>query len=175
MYRKSLEVNQSSKDNNRYNYAQKLKRMVKYFTPDEVAMHNCAEDCWVSIYHNVYDITSLIGANRGVLADPLIKEAGRSISHWFHEKTGDIKTYIDPIRNISMPYTPNGRFIHVPPADPMEWSTQYELPWWKDPNYIIGKVIDQFNKSSLFNYFIAYHKNQNDTNCKYANPIRRCD
>jgi hypothetical protein len=113
---------------------------MKYFTADEVAMHNCAEDCWVSIYDVVYDITSLIEANRDILAEPLIKEAGKSISHWFDQKTRDIKTYMDPMRNIPMPYTPNGRFIHVPPADPCEWSTDYEVPWWKDRNFMIGKV-----------------------------------
>lgn len=114
--------------------------MVKYFTADEIALHNCPEDCWVSIYDNVYDITELIAQNRSMLAEPLIREAGNSVSHWFNKKTGDIKTYIDPVRNIEMPYTPNGRFIHVPPSDPTEWSTDYDLPWWKDPKYIIGKV-----------------------------------
>ena len=113
---------------------------MKYFTADEVAMHNCAEDCWVSIYDTVYDITALIEGNRDILAEPLIKEAGKSISHWFDQKTRDIKTYMDPVRNIQMPYTPHGRFIHVPPADPCEWSTDYELPWWKDQSYMIGKV-----------------------------------
>lgn len=116
-------------------------KMVKYFTPDEVAIHNCAEDCWISIYDNVFNLTSLIAANRGVLADPIIREAGRSVSHWFNPKTGDIKTFVDPVRNIVMPYTPDGRFIHVPPADPTDWDTEYELPWWKDPQYMVGKVV----------------------------------
>ena len=39
--------------------------MVKYFTADEVAMHNCAEDCWVSIFDNVYDLTELLAENKG--------------------------------------------------------------------------------------------------------------
>lgn len=114
--------------------------MTKYYTSDEVAMHNCAEDCWVSIFDNVYDITKLILANRSVLSEPLIREAGKSISHWFNEKTKDVKTFIDPVQNIEMPYTPHGRFIHVPPSDPREWSTKYELPWWKDESYIVGRV-----------------------------------
>lgn len=115
--------------------------MVRYYTAEEIMMHNCAEDCWVSIFDTVYDITSLIQANRSALAEPLIKEAGKSVSHWFDKRTGDVKTHMDPDRNIEMPFTPNGRFIHVPPSDPCEWSTDYLLPWWKDEQYIIGKVI----------------------------------
>lgn len=122
---------------------------IRYYTSDEISIHNCAEDCWVSIYDTVYDITSLIQLNRNELSEPLIKEAGKSISHWFNKNTKDIKTYMDPIRNITMPYTPNGRFIHVPPADPCEWSTDYELPWWKDSKYMIGKV----KYSLLYSFF----------------------
>ena len=113
--------------------------MVKYYTAEEVAMHNCAEDCWVSIFYDVYDITSLVLKNRGSLAEPLIKAAGKSISQWF-DSDGDIKTFIDPIKNLRLPYTPQGRFIHVPPSDPTEWATSYECPWWKDSQYRVGKV-----------------------------------
>ena len=116
--------------------------MVRYYTPDEIMMHNCAEDCWVSIFDRVYDITSLIHANRSALAEPLIREAGRSVSHWFDRNTDDVKTHMDPERNIETPFTPEGRFIHVPPADPCEWATDYETPWWKDEKYIIGRVLN---------------------------------
>jgi len=114
--------------------------MVKYFTPEEVSKHNCAEDCWVSIFNDVYDITPLITQNRGALAEPLIKEAGRSISQWFNRNDGEVKTFIDPEKNIRVPYVPEGRFIHVPPADPREWARNADLPWWKDKQYIVGKV-----------------------------------
>jgi hypothetical protein len=121
-------------------------KMVRYYTADEIMMHNCAEDCWVSIFDTVYDITALIQANRNALAEPLIKEAGRSVSHWFDKRTGDVKMHMDSERNIEMPFTPNGRFIHVPPSDPCEWSTDYALPWWKDEQYIIGKVSTAINE-----------------------------
>ena len=114
--------------------------MGRYYTAEEVSMHNCAEDCWVSIFNDVYDITPLIAQHRGTLAEPLVREAGRSISHWFNKDTGEIKTYIDPEKNIRLPYVPEGRFIHVPPSDPQEWGTSTELPWWKDSKYIVGKV-----------------------------------
>jgi hypothetical protein len=113
---------------------------VKYFTKEEIAVHNTAEDCWLSIYDTVYDISSLIKDNRGVLANPLIEAAGTSISHWFKEN-GDIKTFVDPKRNIELPFTPAGRFIHVPPPDPLDKVEAVSLPWWKNPRYIIGKVL----------------------------------
>ena len=113
---------------------------MKYFTLEEIAVHNTPEDCWVSIFDKVYNISELIHENRGTLATPLIEAAGTSISHWFNEKTGDIKTFIDPVRNIEMPYTPHGRFIHVPPSDPIDKVETVSLPWWKDTKYIIGKV-----------------------------------
>ena len=94
--------------------------MVKYYTLEEVRFHNSADDCWVSISSTVFDITPLISANRGLLANPLIEAAGTSISHWFSDKTGDVKTYMDPARNIVMPHTPSGRFIHVPPPNPQD-------------------------------------------------------
>jgi hypothetical protein len=113
---------------------------MKYFTPEEVAMHNCADDCWVSIYDKVLNLTPLIKSNRGTLAIPVIKAAGTSISHWFDEETRDIKTFIDPEKNIRMPYTPAGRFIHVPPPDPRDDSPSIDVPWWQDESYVAGHV-----------------------------------
>ncbi len=114
--------------------------MVKYYTQEEIAFHNHADDCWVSIFDDVYDITNLIKENRGPLAVPLLEAAGSSISHWFNAKSRDIKTYIDPVRNIEMQYIPQGRFIHVPPSDPQDMCESIALPWWKDSKYVIGKV-----------------------------------
>lgn len=28
---------------------------TRYYTPDDVAMHNCAEDCWLSIFGQVIE------------------------------------------------------------------------------------------------------------------------
>lgn len=114
--------------------------MVKYYTPEEVALHNNADDCWVSIYEKVYELTSLIAENRGILADPITKSAGSSISHWFKADTKDIKTFIDPERNIRMPYTPYGRFIHVPSPNPMDNCAIVDEPWWMNKRYVIGQV-----------------------------------
>ena len=126
-------------------------KMVKYYTLEEVRFHNSADDCWLSISNKVYDITKLIDANRGLLANPLIEAAGTSISHWFSEKTGDVKTYMDPARNIVMPHTPLGRFIHVPAPNPQDNSPAVDLPWWKDPQYIIGQLTEKTRMIKIVN------------------------
>ena len=124
--------------------------MVKYYTPEEVALHNNADDCWVSIYEKIYDLTALVANNRGILADPIIKSAGSSISHWFRSDTKDIKTFIDPERNIRMPFTPYGRFIHVPSPDPTDNCAIVDEPWWTDGDYVIGQVLSGFIRWPAF-------------------------
>ena len=125
--------------------------MAKYYTPDELRLHNSADDVWVSVFDKVYNLTSLVSANRGPLANPLIEAAGTSISHWFDAKTGDIKMYMDPVRNIIMPYTPYGRFIHVPPPDPRDNTPSLDTPWWKDPQYVIGKLTSRTRMIKVVN------------------------
>ena len=116
-----------------------LAAMVKYFTREEIATHCSVDDCWVSVFDRVYDLSPLLQEDRGALALPIIEAAGSSISHWFNEKTGTYKTFMDPKRNIEMPYTPQGRFLHVPPPQPSDTDVvTADLPWWKDPRYIIG-------------------------------------
>lgn len=128
--------------------------MSKFFTPEEVSYHNCSDDCWVSVFDTIFDLSDLIKANNGPLAMPLIQAAGTSISHWFRivQTVGparegskiiteyDVKMHMDPERNIMLPYTPYGRFLHVLPPEPTDMTPSCELPWWKDKKYMIGKV-----------------------------------
>jgi len=37
----------------------------RVYTPTEVSYHNCAEDCWVSVFHKVYDVTDFIRQHDG--------------------------------------------------------------------------------------------------------------
>jgi hypothetical protein len=122
------------------NHSSSSSSMVKYYTQEEIAFHSHADDCWVSIFDDVFDITELLRQHRGPLSVPLLTAAGTSLSQWFNVRTKDLKTYIDPLRNIELPYTPDGRFIHVPPSDPLDMSESVALPWWKDTQFIIGKV-----------------------------------
>ncbi|GMI26364.1 hypothetical protein TrRE_jg13538 [Triparma retinervis] len=126
--------------------------MVKYFHSTEVALHNSADDCWVSIHGSVLDLSEFLGANRGPLARPIIEAAGGDISFWFDKATGDVKTYMDPDRLLTLPYTPMGRFLHVPPPEPTsEWNTDFGTPWWKNENYIIGKLSTKPRKINVVN------------------------
>ncbi|GIL88451.1 hypothetical protein Vretimale_15393 [Volvox reticuliferus] len=112
----------------------------RYYTPYEVAMHNTPDDLWVSFLGGVYNITDLVEDHQGTLAAPLIAAAGKDISHWFDPSTGDPKRHVCPVTHLERYYTPMGRFIHVPPPEPMSnWDTAFGQPWWKNAKrYQIG-------------------------------------
>ncbi|XP_065889385.1 cytochrome b5 domain-containing protein 1-like [Dysidea avara] len=126
---------------------------AKYFTPSEVAVHNTSSDCWVSFLGNVYDLTPLCEEYSGnVLLKPIVAHAGKDISHWFDPRTKDIKTHIDPITTCVAPYTPMGRFVHIPPNCPRsDWSNNFGIPWWKNDSYNIGKLTEKTRKIRLIN------------------------
>jgi len=112
----------------------------KYYTPNEVAIHNTPDDMWVSFLGKVYNLTPLCEKYKGdVLLKPILQAGGNDISHWFNPKTKDIRTHIDPQTGCTIPYTPHGRFIHIPPPHPSgEWANDFGRPWWKDDSYCIG-------------------------------------
>ncbi|KAG2829199.1 hypothetical protein PC129_g6585 [Phytophthora cactorum] len=114
---------------------------MRFFTPREVASHNLATDCWVSINYRVFDLSLLVEENPGILVEPLVLHAGEDISHWFNLDTEDVKYHVEPERNLSVPFVPYGRFLHVPPPDPTaQWRTADLLPWWRDPKYVVGRL-----------------------------------
>jgi hypothetical protein len=112
----------------------------KYFTPNEVCVHNTADDVWVSFLGKVYNLTELCEKYKGdILLKPILQHAGKDISHWFNPKTKDIRTHVDPVTQCVLPYTPHGRFVHVPPPFPSsDWVNDFGRPWWKDDSYCIG-------------------------------------
>ncbi|XP_064642922.1 cytochrome b5 domain-containing protein 1-like [Lineus longissimus] len=112
----------------------------KYFTPNEVCIHNTIDDIWVSFLGKVYDLTPLCSRFKGdVLLKPIIASAGKDISHWFDAKTKDIRTHVDPVTGCVIPYTPHGRFVHIPPPCPnADWANDFGRPWWKDDSYCVG-------------------------------------
>lgn len=113
----------------------------RYYTPYEVAMHNTPDDVWVSFLGKVYELTKLVKDNPGPLVEPLIKAAGTDISHWFDPHTNEPRTQICPETNLLRPYCPLGRFVHVPPKEPVSnWSTLFGIAWWKDTRYQIGRL-----------------------------------
>ncbi|CAB3987130.1 Hypothetical predicted protein [Paramuricea clavata] len=128
-------------------------RRPKYYTPNEVGIHNTLKDIWVSFLGKVYDLTPLCKKYAGdVLLKPIIESAGKDISHWFDRKTKEIRTRIDPDTNCVFPYTPRGRFIHIPPKCPRtDWDNDFGRPWWKDESYCIGRLSGKTRKIRIIN------------------------
>eukprot|EP00605_Chrysophyceae_sp_TOSAG23-4_P002760 GSChrysophyteH1.ASY1.ANO1.3043.1 assembled CDS len=50
-----------------------------------------------------------------------------------------------------MPYTPNGRFIHVPPPNPNDNTPAVPLPWWKDSKLIVGELTAKTRMIKMIN------------------------
>jgi hypothetical protein len=51
------------------------------------------------------------------------------------------------------PYTPHGRFVHVPPLNPSSnWMADVETPWWLDHGkYYLGKLSVRTRKLKIIN------------------------
>jgi len=123
----------------------------RFYTPKDVAAHNTANDCWVSFYYEVYDLTKLIQKNYNALVEPIIKAAGTDISHWFNPKTKEPITMMGPSCTIEY-YTPLGRYLHLPPLEPdSTWINNFKTPWWRNKKYSIGKLTKKVRKIRIIN------------------------
>jgi cytochrome b involved in lipid metabolism len=59
-------------------------KLRRYYLPQEVQEHNSADDCWISMFNKVYDLTKLLAENyQSPLCDPIVLSAGTDITHWF--------------------------------------------------------------------------------------------
>jgi cytochrome b involved in lipid metabolism len=69
-------------------------KLRRYYTPEEVKLHCTADDCWVSFFNGVYDLTKLIADNmrdQSELCVPIAKVAGQDITHWFDLVTQEVR------------------------------------------------------------------------------------
>jgi len=124
----------------------------RYYTPAEVAMHNRADDLWVSMFQKVYNLTTLVADNPGHLVMPIVEAAGTDITHWFDSVTKEVRTYIDPETELEVPFTPMGEFLHCPPPMPtIDWSSNIGTPWWKSKKNCIGSLTAKTRKIKLYN------------------------
>ncbi|KAM6909524.1 cytochrome b5 domain-containing protein 1 [Xenentodon cancila] len=112
----------------------------RYFTPTDVAAHTAVDDLWVSFLGKVCDLSALTSSLEGdPLLMPILKAAGKDISYWFDPKTKDVRRHVNPWTNCESYYTPQGRFVHVPPAGPRsDWDNDIHQPWWRDRRYEMG-------------------------------------
>ena len=52
-----------------------------------------------------------------------------------------LKTHVEAVTGCEVPYTPAGRFIHVPPPCPRsDWANNFGQPWWRNDRYCIGTL-----------------------------------
>ncbi len=59
---------------------------------------------------------------------------------------------MDPLTGCRIPYTPHGRFIHIPPPYPSsDWANDFGRPWWKDPTHQVGILSAKTRKIKIIN------------------------
>ena len=63
-----------------------------------------------------------------------------------------LKTHVNPLTGCITPYTPMGRFIHVPPPCPRsDWANNFGKPWWKNEKYCIGILSSRTRRIRIIN------------------------
>jgi hypothetical protein len=112
----------------------------------------------VIVLGKVYDLSPLLAEDHGLLVDPLVEAAGTDISHWFDRATGDVKTHVDPVSNVTTPYTPMGRFVHVPSMLPSsaESTEGTQAPWWKGSTYVVGTLTARARNIRIVNLLSSH-------------------
>ncbi|KRX03683.1 Cytochrome b5-like heme/steroid binding domain [Pseudocohnilembus persalinus] len=125
----------------------------RYYTPADVRIHNTANDCWVTFFHKVYDLTPLIQDNiESELTRPIIKAAGTDITYWFHSQTKEPRTSVDISTGLQSTYCPLGLYLHVSPTGPSsEFSQSVQTPWWRDEQYCIGNLTQKPRDIKIIN------------------------
>ncbi len=102
----------------------------RYYTPTDVSVHNTPNDCWISFFNEIMDLTELIQKNiqckkilktnksfkfqKASLCDPIIESAGKDITFWFDKETKEPRQQIDLKTGIEIFYCPRGKYLHIP-------------------------------------------------------------
>ncbi|CAH1154034.1 unnamed protein product [Phaedon cochleariae] len=132
----------------------------RYFAPFEVVIHNCPEDCWVSFLGKVFDVTPLVQKHAGErCVQPLLAMAGKDISSWFDERTGDIQHYVHPVTGCRVPYCPHGPIPDVPEQVPTsDWRPLDRPPWWDDERYQVGLLTKRVRPLRIINMVCPFNQ-----------------
>merc|ERR1712216_90742 len=123
----------------------------RYYMPSEVAKHNTPEDCWLSWFGDIYDLSPVLEENKGIETKPFIDAAGHDISHWFDPQTRNLRErYGDDLLKLS--YIPHGDVLHKPPGEPRSnWSNNFKTPWWKDDTLKIARLSQSQREVNVVN------------------------
>lgn len=124
-----------------------------FFLPTEVAMRNTPNDCWVSYFNGVYDITKLCSTwyDKPEIR-PILAHAGKDISHWFDYESGDVKYRVHPVTGIAGPYCPHGP---IPDLDESSCHCIERCPWWLNETYRVGSLTVNPRTCKILNTLIS--------------------
>jgi len=113
----------------------------RFYMPSEVAQHCTPEDCWLSWFGDIYDLSPLLQQFQGIDTKPIIDSAGQDISHWFDPETRDLRKRTADDTLVEMVFTPLGQVLHTAPTEPRsDWANDFGTPWWKDERLKIAKL-----------------------------------
>jgi hypothetical protein len=116
----------------------------RYFTSEEVSHHNTANDCWITLFGEVYNLTDIIQENiSNSLTAPLIEAAGTDITFWFDSSSREPRVRVNCQTGQREFYCPAGKYLHI--------ETEGEVKWWKDSKNIIGKLTKKQKKIKIMN------------------------
>ena len=125
---------------------------LPYYTPSQVATHNLSTDCWVSFFHRVYELTSVLASSPSHLHLPLLRFAGRDISFLFDPITRQPVSCISPISGLRVFACPYGPYPHLPPEWPSsDHCTDVECVWWEDERLCVGRLASSVRDVRLVN------------------------
>jgi len=86
----------------------------RYYTSEEVSNHNTANDCWITLFGEVYNLTNLIQENiSNALTAPLIEAAGTDITYWFDSSSREPRVRVNLQTGQREVYCPTGKYLHV--------------------------------------------------------------
>lgn len=133
--------------------------------PEELRCHCSPQDCWVSVFGVVYDLTPLIALNKNELSLPLIESAGTDISSWFCRETMQPQAVARVRSDAAEVYVhPKKPFLHVPGSLGCT-----DTPWWRDEKYVMGLLADACVKVKLIN---ALTRQETELSLSASLPLR---
>ena len=126
--------------------------VLPYYTPSQVSLHSLSTDCWVSFFHRVYDLTSVLASSPSHLHLPLLRFAGRDISFLFDPSTRQPVSCVSPVSGLRVFSCPYGPYPHLPPEWPSsDYATCVECVWWEDERLCVGRLASSVRDVRLVN------------------------